>query len=61
MDKLVIQGDGRTLISNDGATVLKQMNVLHPAAKMLVELSASQDVAAGDGTTIVGCMFRIVT
>jgi T-complex protein 1 subunit delta len=56
MDKLVIQGDGRTLISNDGATVLKQMNVLHPAAKMLVELSASQDVAAGDGTTTVAVL-----
>ena len=56
MDKLVIQGDGRTLISNDGATVLRQMNVLHPAAKMLVELSASQDVAAGDGTTTVAVL-----
>jgi T-complex protein 1 subunit delta len=53
MDKLVIKNDGSTLISNDGATVLRQMNVLHPAAKMLVELSAAQDVAAGDGTTTV--------
>ena len=53
MDKLVVTSDGSTLISNDGATVLRQMNVLHPAAKMLVELSAAQDVAAGDGTTTV--------
>ena len=53
MDKLVVNADGSTLISNDGATVLRQMNVLHPAAKMLVELSAAQDVAAGDGTTTV--------
>lgn len=53
MDKLVVNADGSTLISNDGATVLRQMNVLHPAAKMLVELSAAQDIAAGDGTTTV--------
>lgn len=56
MDKLVIKPDGSTLISNDGATVLRQMNVLHPAAKMLVELSAAQDVAAGDGTTTVAVL-----
>jgi T-complex protein 1 subunit delta len=53
MDKLVVKADGSTLISNDGATILQQMNVLHPAAKMLVELSKAQDVAAGDGTTTV--------
>ena len=56
MDKLVVNADGSTLISNDGATVLRQMNVLHPAAKMLVELSAAQDVAAGDGTTTVAVL-----
>ena len=41
------------LISNDGATILGRMNVLHPAGKMLVECSISQDVEAGDGTTSV--------
>jgi T-complex protein 1 subunit delta len=56
MDKLVVKSDGSTLISNDGATILKQMNVLHPAAKMLVELSHAQDVAAGDGTTTVAVL-----
>lgn len=40
-------------MSNDGATLLKHMSVLHPCAKMLVELSAAQDVEAGDGTTSV--------
>lgn len=45
--------DGRTLISNDGATLLSKIKVLHPAAKMLVELSQSQDINAGDGTTTV--------
>jgi T-complex protein 1 subunit delta len=53
MDKLVTLADGSTLISNDGATLLSKMNVLHPAAKMLVQLSQSQDVQAGDGTTTV--------
>lgn len=46
-------GNGEVTITNDGATILKQMNVLHPAAKMLVELSHAQDVEAGDGTTSV--------
>ena len=41
------------VITNDGATILKQMEVAHPTAKMLVDLSKSQDVEAGDGTTTV--------
>ena len=40
-------------ITNDGATILSQMNVVHPAARMLVELSKAQDIEAGDGTTSV--------
>jgi hypothetical protein len=39
--------------TNDGNTMLKGMSVMHPAAKMLVDLSAAQDVEAGDGTTSV--------
>jgi len=53
MDKLMELSNGEVLISNDGATILSKMNVLHPAAKMLVELSQSQDIEAGDGTTTV--------
>ncbi|XP_075153293.1 chaperonin containing TCP1 subunit 4 [Haematobia irritans] len=53
MDKMIQAGNGEVSITNDGATILKQMNVLHPAAKMLVELSRAQDVEAGDGTTSV--------
>jgi len=41
------------LITNDGATILKQIEVVHPTAKMLVEISKSQDIEAGDGTTSV--------
>jgi T-complex protein 1 subunit delta len=53
MDKLMQLENGEVLISNDGATILSRMKVLHPAAKMLVELSQSQDTEAGDGTTSV--------
>jgi len=53
MDKLIQDGKGEVTITNDGATILKQMNVIHPAAKMLVELSKAQDIKAGDGTTSV--------
>jgi len=53
MDKMIQTGSGDVTITNDGATILKQMQVLHPAAKMLVELSKAQDIEAGDGTTSV--------
>mmetsp|Transcript_13226 Transcript_13226/g.40763 ORF Transcript_13226/g.40763 Transcript_13226/m.40763 type:complete len:525 (-) Transcript_13226:142-1716(-) len=53
MDKMIQKADGEVLITNDGATILSQMEVAHPTAKMLVELSKSQDIEAGDGTTSV--------
>ena len=53
MDKMIQDQRGRVLITNDGATILKQMSVIHPTAKMLVEISAAQDIEAGDGTTSV--------
>ncbi|KAI5282437.1 T-complex protein 1 subunit delta [Ascosphaera aggregata] len=53
MDKMIQTGKGETLITNDGNTMLRDMAVMHPAAKMLVDLSAAQDVEAGDGTTSV--------
>jgi T-complex protein 1 subunit delta len=53
MDKLLELPNKEVLISNDGATILSQMKVLHPCAKMLVELSQAQDAQAGDGTTSV--------
>ncbi|KAG7833328.1 hypothetical protein KL943_004193 [Ogataea angusta] len=53
MDKMIKTGRGEVIISNDGHTILKHMAVLHPAAKMLVDLSGAQDVEAGDGTTSV--------
>lgn len=53
MDKMIRSGKGETLITNDGATILKHMSVLHPCSKMLVELAEAQDLTAGDGTTSV--------
>lgn len=53
MDKMIQNSKGKVLITNDGATILKQIDVVHPTAKMLVEISKSQDIEAGDGTTSV--------
>jgi len=53
MDKMIQDAKGEVTITNDGATILNQMGVIHPAAKMLVELSKAQDIEAGDGTTSV--------
>jgi len=53
MDKMIQDPKGEVIISNDGATILQQMKLIHPTAKMMVELSKAQDVEAGDGTTSV--------
>ncbi|CAL9093033.1 unnamed protein product [Musa acuminata var. zebrina] len=50
---MIVSTNGEVVIINDGATILNKMEVLQPAAKMLVDLSRSQDAAAGDGTTTV--------
>merc|ERR1719453_623387 len=52
MDKLVFDGQ-RVTISNDGATIMKLLDIVHPAAKTLVDISMSQDAEVGDGTTSV--------
>ena len=51
MDKMLVDQDGEVTITNDGATILERMQVDHQVAKLLVELSASQDNEIGDGTT----------
>ena len=51
MDKMLISQDGDVCVTNDGATILQEMSVEHPVAKLLVELSQSQDNEIGDGTT----------
>lgn len=52
MDKLVFDGQ-RTTISNDGATIMRLLDIVHPAAKTLVDISMAQDAEVGDGTTSV--------
>ncbi|XP_074027694.1 chaperonin containing TCP1 subunit 7 [Leptinotarsa decemlineata] len=53
MDKLIVQRNGKSTISNDGATILKLLDIVHPAAKTLVDIAKSQDAEVGDGTTSV--------
>lgn len=53
MDKMITSSSGEVVITNDGATILAKLEVAHPAARMLVDVSKSQDVEAGDGTTSV--------
>jgi len=50
---MLVDDIGDVTITNDGATILKQLEVTHPAAKVLVELSQIQDREVGDGTTSV--------
>jgi archaeal chaperonin len=51
MDKMLVSSIGDVTITNDGATILKEMDVEHPAAKMMVEVAKSLDNEVGDGTT----------
>jgi thermosome len=51
MDKMLVNSFGDVSITNDGATILKELDVQHPAAKMLVEVAKAQDNEVGDGTT----------
>nr|CAG4650867.1 EOG090X03U0 [Simocephalus serrulatus]SVE94156.1 EOG090X03U0 [Simocephalus serrulatus] len=53
MDKLMVEAQGKATISNDGATIMKLLDVVHPAAKTLVDIAKSQDAEVGDGTTSV--------
>src|SRR5215208_1416342 len=51
MDKMLVDTVGDVTITNDGATILKEIDVQHPAAKMMVEVAKSVDNEVGDGTT----------
>ncbi len=51
MDKMLVSDLGDIVITNDGATILDEMNVDHPAAKLMVEIAKTQDKEVGDGTT----------
>ncbi len=51
MDKMLVDSMGEITVTNDGATILKEMSIDHPAAKMLVEVAKTQEEEVGDGTT----------
>jgi len=51
MDKMLVDSMGDAVITNDGAIILKEIDIEHPAAKMIVEVAKSQDEEVGDGTT----------
>ena len=51
MDKMLVDSMGDVVITNDGVTILKEIEVEHPAAKMVVEVAKTQDSECGDGTT----------
>jgi thermosome len=62
MDKMLVSDLGDIVITNDGATILEEMNVDHPAAKLMVEIAKTQDKEVGDGTTtsvvLAGNLFK---
>ena len=51
MDKMLVDSLGEITITNDGVTILEQMEIEHPAAKMMVEIAKTQEKEVGDGTT----------
>ena len=51
MDKMMVDGTGDIVITNDGATILREMDIEHPVAKMIVEVARAQEDEVGDGTT----------
>ncbi len=53
MDKLIVSDRGEAQITNDGATIMKLLEIVHPAARTLVDIARAQDSEIGDGTTSV--------
>src|SRR3990167_7528029 len=51
MDKMLVDSSGNIIVTNDGVTILEEMEIDHPAAKMIVEIAKTQETEVGDGTT----------
>ena len=51
MDKMLVDSTGNIIVTNDGVTILEEMEIDHPAAKMMVEIAKTQEAEVGDGTT----------
>ena len=56
MDKMLVDSEGNITITNDGVTILEEMEIEHPAAKMMVEIAKTQEKEVGDGTTTVALL-----
>ncbi len=56
MDKMLVDSLGDVLVTNDGATIMREMDVKHPIAKMMIEVARTQEASVGDGTTTVVVM-----
>lgn len=56
MDKMIVDSSGNIIVTNDGVTILEEMEIDHPAAKMLVEIAKTQETEVGDGTTTVALL-----
>src|SRR3989344_220059 len=56
MDKMLVSSLGDIIVTNDGATILNEIRIEHPAAKMIVEVAKTQDNEVGDGTTTVAIL-----
>ena len=51
MDKMMVDGHGNVIVTNDGATILRELDVAHPGAKMIIEMAKTQENVCYDGTT----------
>ena len=51
MDKMLVDSTGNVIVTNDGVTILEEMEIEHPAAKMMVDIAKTQELEVGDGTT----------
>jgi len=56
MDKMLVDSSGNIVVTNDGVTILEEMEIDHPAAKMMVEIAKTQETEVGDGTTTVALL-----
>lgn len=56
MDKMLVDSSGNIIVTNDGVTILEEMEIDHPAAKMMVEIAKTQETEVGDGTTTVALL-----
>ena len=56
MDKMIVSPTDEIIVTNDGVTILEEMQIEHPAAKMIVEIARTQDLEVGDGTTTVAML-----